>query len=58
MAAIPLLGQHVLIKRAMEGDAASFLAYFGAAASVIVCGLICVAVTTRLFRREKIIFGR
>jgi len=57
MAPVPLLGQHILIKRAMEGDPASSLAYMGAGVSVIVCGLICVALTTRLFKREKIIFG-
>ena len=57
MAPVPLLGQHILIKRAMEGDPASSLAYIGAGVSVIVCGLICVALTTRLFKREKIIFG-
>jgi len=58
MAPIPLLGQHILIKRAMEGDPASALAYLGAGVSVIVCGLLCVALTTRLFRKEAIIFGR
>ena len=58
MAPIPLLGQHVLIKQAMEGEPASLLAYLGAALSVVLGGLICVAVTTRLFRQEKIIFGR
>jgi len=42
----------------MEGEPASFLAYLGAGVSVIVCGLLCVGVTTRLFQREKIIFGR
>ena len=58
MALIPLLGQHLLITEALKGEPGSLLACVGAGVSVTLSGLVCVAVTTRLFRREKIIFGR
>lgn len=58
IAMIPLLGQHLLITEAMRGEPGSLLGFVGAGVTVTLSGLLCVAVTTRLFQREKIIFGR
>ena len=58
LAMIPLLGQHLLITEAMRGEPGSLLVSLGAGVTVTLSGLACVAVTTRLFQREKIIFGR
>lgn len=58
LAMIPLLGQHLLITEAMRGEPWSLLVSLGAGVTVTLSGLACVAVTTRLFQREKIIFGR
>ena len=58
MALIPLLGQHLLITEALRGEPGSLLMCVGAGLTVTLSGLVCVAVTTRLFQREKIIFGR
>ena len=58
IAMIPLLGQHLLITEAMRGEPGSLLVSVGAGVTVTLSGLVCVAVTTRLFQREKIIFGR
>ena len=58
LAMIPLLGQHLLITEAMRGETGSLLVSLGAGVTVTLSGLACVAVTTRLFQREKIIFGR
>ena len=58
LAMIPLLGQHLLITEAMRGEPGSLLVSVGAGVTVTLSGLVCVAVTTRLFQREKIIFGR
>ena len=58
LAMIPLLGQHLLITEAMRGEPGSLLVSLGAGVTVTLSGLSCVAVTTRLFQREKIIFGR
>lgn len=54
---IPALGQQVLIGDLLRGDAVSWA---GWAASVVSCGLLtwaCIAATSRLFRREGIIFA-
>lgn len=58
LAMIPLLGQHLLITEAIRGETGSLLVSVGAGVTVTLSGLACVAVTTRLFQREKIIFGR
>ena len=58
LAMIPMLGQHLLITEAMRGEPGSLLVSLGAGVTVTLSGLACVAVTTRLFQREKIIFGR
>ena len=55
---VPLLGQHLLITEALRGQPGSLLVFVGAGVTVTLSGLVCVAVTTRLFQREKIIFGR
>jgi sodium transport system permease protein len=58
MAPIPLLGQHVLLTEALKGEPASVVAYLAAGVSVAAAAGLCLVLTTRLFRREKIIFGQ
>jgi len=57
MAPIPLLGQHVLLTDAFKGEPASLAAYLAAGVTVAAAGWLCVVGTTRLFRKEKILFG-
>ncbi len=58
MIPVPALGQQVLLDRVMGGESVSFGAFAIAGASSLLLGLLCVAITARLFRRESIIFGR
>ena len=57
MIPIPILGQHVLLADVLGGKTPE-LVWFGVAGlSALVAGLVCVYLTTRLFHKEKIIFG-
>ena len=57
MIPIPILGQHVLLADVLGGKAPE-LVWFGVAGlSALVAALVCVYLTTRLFHKEKIIFG-
>ena len=57
MIPIPILGQHVLLADVLGGKTPE-LVWFGLAGlSALVAGLVCVYLTTRLFHKEKIIFG-
>ena len=58
MAPIPALGQQMLLQDVVSGESPSLLAYGAAGASSLVLALLCVALTARLFRRERIIYGR
>jgi sodium transport system permease protein len=58
MAPIPLLGQYVLVSQILGGQWPGALVLIGSAATALLLGLVCVWFTTRLFHRDKIIFGR
>ena len=58
MIPIPLLGQHVLVTEALEGGVMSPLSLAAAGLAVTGAALVFLLFTTRLFRWEKIIFGR
>lgn len=58
MAPVPILGQHVLLTDVLGGKNPSPLAFVLAGVSVVALSLIFVYLTTGLFRKEKVIFGR
>jgi sodium transport system permease protein len=58
MAPIPIVGQHLLLSDVLGGKAPGILALSLAALSAFAASLSMVYLTTRLFRREKVIFGR
>ena len=58
MIPIPILGQHVLLDDVLGGKAPHLIWFGVAGLSALVAGLVCVYLTTRLFHKEKIIFGR
>ncbi len=58
MIPIPILGQHVLLADVLGGKAPELIWFGVAGFSALVAGLVCVYLTTRLFHKEKIIFGR
>jgi sodium transport system permease protein len=58
MAPIPILGQYALSTDIMGGKPPSPLFFILAAASAAAVAMAFIALTTRLFTREKIIFGR
>ena len=58
LAPVPLLGQHLLLSDVLGGKNPGMLAFSLAALSALGASLVLVYLTTRLFRREKTIFGR
>jgi sodium transport system permease protein len=58
MAPIPMLGQHVLLHDVLGGKEPGVPAFVLAAVSAVAASLVFVFLTTRLFRKEKVIFGR
>ncbi len=52
------LGPQMLLQGVVSGESPGLLAYGAAGASSLVLALLCVALTARLFRRERIIYGR
>ena len=57
MIPIPILGQHVLLADVLGGKTPELIWFGVAGLSALVAGLVCVYLTTRLFHKEKIIFG-
>ena len=57
MLLVPALGQQVLLTDVLGGDQVDFLSYLVVGLSSLVLGLLCVWITSRLFQRERIIFG-
>jgi hypothetical protein len=55
---IPLLGQYVLVSQILGGQWPGGLMLVASAIMALLLGLLCVWFTTRLFHRDKIIFGR
>ena len=58
MIPIPILGQHVLLADVLGGKSPEPIWFAVAGLSALLAGLLCVYLTTRLFHKEKIIFGR
>ncbi|MBW2528804.1 MAG: ABC transporter permease [Deltaproteobacteria bacterium] len=58
MAAVPILGQQLLLMDVIRGEPVSAAALGLALASAVACTLACLVAAARLFRREQIIFGR
>ncbi len=58
MAPIPILGQYVLLIDVLGGKDPNPISFVLAAVSSLAASLVLVYLTTRLFRREKMIFGR
>jgi sodium transport system permease protein len=55
---IPILGQHVLLADVLGGRDPSPLAFVGTTLAAVVFSAVLVRLTTDLFQREKIIFGK
>ena len=55
---VPVLGQTVLIDQAMRGENLHVLWFVIASAAVLVSAMACLGICVRLFRHEKIVFGR
>jgi sodium transport system permease protein len=55
---VPVLGQHVLAADALGGKPTPVWAFFVAAASAALVGLLMVRLTTSMLQRERIIFSR
>lgn len=58
MMAVPILGQDMLLMDVLRGEAASAAWLATAAAVCAALTVVCLAATARLFRSERIIFGR
>ena len=58
MAPIPILGQHLLLSDVLGGKYPGALPFTLAGLSAVACSLVLVYLTTRLFRKEQVIFGR
>lgn len=55
---IPIVGQQMLIEQAFGGEPISPLGFVFASGSALLLALACLALTTALFRRESIVFGK
>ena len=55
---VPALGQQLLLADALGGEPGGVGPYVGAGALALALGLVCVAVTARMFERERVVFGR
>jgi hypothetical protein len=58
MAPIPIVGQYALAADVLGGKPPAAALYVRAGVSAVACALILLALTSRLLRREAIIFGR
>jgi sodium transport system permease protein len=58
MVPVPILGQQVLLDQVLKGEVVAFTSFAIAGASALVVAVLCVAGAARLFRSERIIFGR
>ena len=57
MAAVPSLGQQMLLTRVLGGDDPGLVLFLVAGGSSMLLGLLCVRLTARLFQHERIVFG-
>jgi sodium transport system permease protein len=58
LAPIPIFGQYALAADVLRGKPPAVALYILAGISVLACALALVALTSRLLKREKIVFGR
>jgi sodium transport system permease protein len=58
LAPVPIVGQYALAADVLGGKAPSAALYALAGVSVLACALVLLALTSRLLKREAIIFGR
>ncbi len=58
VAALPVIGQQVLLSAVVRGDAPSSLAFVAAATSALLLSGGAVLATARLFRSERMVYGR
>jgi sodium transport system permease protein len=58
MHAVPVIGQQALLSDVIAGEAVPLSAFMIAGASSLIVGLACAWATSRLFQRERIIYGR
>ncbi len=58
MYSVPVLGTHVLLTNVLGGKRPAAWAFVLSAALSVAVALLLVGVTTRLFRSERIVFGR
>lgn len=58
MMAIPILGQDVLLAEVLRGEAMAPLAFLLSGLVSVALSVVCLAATARLFKSERIIFGR
>ena len=56
--AVPVLGQQVLITNILEGGAFDLVSFLVAALVALAGAIVFLGLTARLFRRERIVFGR
>ena len=55
---IPIIGQHLLLNDILGGKQPGALPFVLAGVSALTLGLVMVYLTTRLFQKESVIFGR
>jgi sodium transport system permease protein len=57
MAAIPSLGQHMIVTQVLGGENPGLPMFLVAGVASMLLGLLCVVLTARLFQHERIVFG-
>jgi len=58
LAPVPIFGQYALAADVLRGKPPAAALYVLAGVSVLACAMMLVALTSRLLKREKIVFGR
>jgi sodium transport system permease protein len=57
ISAVPVLGQQMIVTQVLGGENPGLLMFVMSGVSSMLLGLLCVVLTARLFRRERIVFG-
>jgi sodium transport system permease protein len=57
MSAVPVLGQQMIVTQVLGGEVPGVFMFMVSGVSSMLLGLLCVVLTARLFRRERIVFG-
>jgi sodium transport system permease protein len=58
MSAVPALGQQVLLMDVIAAEHPALWMFLASGAASLLVGYVCVAVTAKLFQRERIVYGR